>query len=215
MGGPPALGDDAHLLAAFGRLPACYQPGEARADDEHVKREWGRGREGECGCCACGRWLPLRCLGRVVHLWGEVRALRPGQVVGVEHIQVDQLIQAFLAQLLAPQHRQQALPALLEKVAQRGIDPHRVVVANHRQAAQVVQHAGRPQRAEAALARPHAQAGFTADVIQGLRLALHDGAFNIRIGGQLALADQPAVRLPLFDGLQAVAQIVRFRISCR
>ena len=75
-----------------------------------------------------------------------------------------------------------------------------------------MQHAGRPQRAEAALARPHAQAGFTADVIQGLRLALHDGAFNIRIGGQLALADQPAVRLPLFDGLQAVAQIVRFRI---
>src|SRR3954464_4111964 len=89
---------------------------------------------------------------------------RPGssrrEVLHVEHALEDPVVQPRLAQLVAVEDRPDALPALLQEVAQRVVGLDRVELLD------AVQDAGRAVDAKAALARPHAKTQRAADVVE-------------------------------------------------
>src|SRR4029079_1968191 len=86
--------------------------------------------------------------------------LRPGQVLHVEQALEDPVVEPRLAQLVAVEDGVDALPALLEEVAQR---------LGRLLAVEPVDRVEDPRRAvdaEAALARAHAEPHRAADVIE-------------------------------------------------
>src|SRR4051794_4806209 len=86
------------------------------------------------------------------------------QVLHVEQALEDPVVEPRLAQLVAVEDRPDALPALLQEVAQGVVRLDRVEMLD------AVQDPGRPVDAEPALAWPHPEAQRAADVVEVRRV---------------------------------------------
>src|SRR5690606_639469 len=101
----------------------------------------------------------------------------------------DQVAEWRLAELVTPTDRQQALPSLLQEVAEGDVG------VRHGPGPVVVEQPGHTGDAPSPLARAHAQTHVAADVVDGAGADLDDRPDHVGAGRQLALADQVAVGL--------------------
>src|SRR5215210_4873575 len=129
-----------------------------------------------------------------------------GQVLHVEQPLEDPVVEPRLAELVAVEDRPDALPALLEEVAQRRVRLEGVDLLD------AVEDAGGPVDAEPALARAHAEAQAAADVVEVRRLAPAHGLLQARARDELALADELVVEQVALLGRQALAEVVRLAV---
>src|ERR671935_973539 len=120
----------------------------------------------------------------------------------VEHPLEDPVVEPRLAHLIAVEDRPHALPALLQEPEQRAVG----LLGG--QPVEAVEDPGRPVDAEAALARPHAEAQHTADVVEVARLAPAHRLLELAARNQLALADELVVAQVLLLALEPLAEPV-------
>src|SRR5438876_7922554 len=95
----------------------------------------------------------------------------------------DPVVEAGLAELVAVEDRLDAFPPFLEKVQQCGVRGLVVEVL------ELVEDAGRPVDAEAALARAHREPDLAADVVETGGAAMSERLRQMASRDQLALAD--------------------------
>ena len=167
-----ALREDDHAGAGLGQPDRGQEPRQAGPDDGDVSA------------------------------WHRAAGARPDQAVEPERPPLEACGDHRLLELAALRDRLRAALALAEEAGHRllrGVaDRDRIA----RDARGVVRHrARRPERAEAALARAHAQPRRPADVVEAARPAPVEDVAEHRAGHELALADQV--------GIAAAARLVR------